>query len=122
MTTTIDSWAWVEYFKGSKGGEVLEQLLNTTEELCTPSLALLEIKAKYLKENKPFQQNIEFITERTRVVDLTKEIALKAAEFKARGLHTSDAIIYATAQATNSTLLTGDAHFKNFPDVKIIGK
>lgn len=119
VTTTFDSWAWVEYFQGSKAGKRVEEIIQASEELCTPSLALLEIKAKYLREEKPYQERIDFICQRSRIVSMDKEIALKAAEYREK-LHTSDSIIYATSRVNKSKLLTGDPHFKNMPEVELL--
>ena len=120
MTTTIDTWAWMEYFNGSQAGQRVKQLVEGSEEICTPSLVLLEFKAKYLREKKPFEERVGFICKRTRIVPLSKEIALAAAEYKLKGLHASDAIIYATARAVNSTLLTGDKHFTGMEHVEML--
>jgi len=52
---------------------------------------------------------------------LNAEIALLAAEVKQKyKLHIVDAIIYATAQYKNLTLVTGDQHFKDLPNVEMI--
>jgi len=120
VTTTFDTWAWFEYFAATKRGERARQILETSDEVCTASLSLLELKAKYLREGKPFEDRLEFICKRSRVVDLSKEIALAAAEHKQKGLHTSDAIIYATSQAVRSTLLTGDKHFRGLAGVEML--
>lgn len=123
VTTTIDSWAWMEYFAGSDKGLVLGRLLeDPTEQVNTPTFVLLEIKSKYLKEKKQnVQSRLDFIAQRSVIVPLTTEIALIAAEFKAKGtLHTSDAIIYATAQWANSELLTGDPHFQGLNGVRML--
>jgi predicted nucleic acid-binding protein len=50
-------------------------------------------------------------------------IALLAAErSKAFKLATADAIIYATARQHLATLVTSDAHFADFPQVKFYPK
>lgn len=120
VTVTLDSSAWIEYFAGSAKGEKIKAVVESLEEICTSALSLLEIKAKYAREEKPFEATIGFLQKRSRIVSLTDELALKAADFKAKGLHTSDSIIYATAQATHSLLLTCDAHFKNFENVEML--
>ena len=120
VTATFDTWAWLEYFAATKRGEPVRDFVDGSEEICTSALSLLEIKAKYLREGKPFNERIEFIARRSRIVGLDKEIALAAADHCANGLHTSDAIIYATAQSCRSTLLTGDEHFKSRPGVRML--
>ncbi len=57
----------------------------------------------------------------TRVIELTVEIASKAADVSIeRGLSMADSIIYATAEATNSKIKTSDNHFKGLPSAEII--
>jgi len=52
---------------------------------------------------------------------MDSEIALSAADVKKRyNLHTIDAIIYASSQFKETTLITGDQHFKGPPNVEII--
>jgi predicted nucleic acid-binding protein len=57
------------------------------------------------------------------LIDLTKEIAIKAGETKKemRKSHPNfglaDAIIFETAQSVNAPVLTGDEHFKDVENV-----
>jgi len=53
------------------------------------------------------------------VVDLTDDLAVAAAKVgKQHGLATADAVVYATAADWGATLVTGDAHFAELPNVK----
>lgn len=120
MTTSFDTWAWIEFFAGSRKGERPKNLVESAEEICTPAIALTELKAKFLREKQPYEEYLKFVMQRSRVIPLTAEVALRAAEYKHKGLHTSDAIIYATSQSVNSTLLTGDPHFNNYEKVEML--
>jgi predicted nucleic acid-binding protein len=118
MTVTFDSSAWIEYFAGSKIGRNVKELVDSMEIIYTPSIGLLEIKHKYQKENKKWKTRINYICDRSMIVDLNKEIALLAADMKYKhGLYSIDAIIYSTAQQMKSKLLTKDSHFKYLKDV-----
>ena len=118
MTVTFDSSAWIEYFAGSKAGLTVKKFLNSDKIIYTPSIDLLEIKNKYLKENKKWKKRIEFICDRSLIIDLNSEISLLAADFKTKfNLYSIDAIIYASAQIMKSTLLTKDNHFRNLNNV-----
>lgn len=51
---------------------------------------------------------------KTKVVDLTAEIARSAAELSLKfSLPMADAIVYATARKENCKIVTSDPHFKN---------
>ena len=49
----VDTFAWVEYFLGSKKGKIVEEYLNENN-LVTPSIVLIELSCKSAKENWNF--------------------------------------------------------------------
>ena len=117
----LDSFAWIEYFMGSKRGAKVRDYVEGNEPLYTPSVCLTEIKSRYMRDKKDPATRIELIVERSFIVPLDKEIALLAADVKQKHkLHTIDAIIYATAQRRDLTLVTGDQHFRGIPNVEMI--
>ncbi len=117
----FDSFAWIEYFKGSQRGAKVKEYVESTIPIYTPSICLTEIKSKYLNEGKDPKDRIDFILERTLIVDIEHKIALRAAEIKNQlKLHTVDALVYASALAKGTALVTGDPDFKNLPNVEIL--
>ena len=117
----LDFFAWIEYFVGSERGVKVRNHVESAEPLYTPSICLTEIKSRYLRDGKDPTTRIELISERGFIIQINKEIALLAADIKQRyKLHTVDAIVYASAQYKNLTLVTGDQHFKNLPNVEMI--
>ena len=65
---TFDSWAWVEYFRGSRSGETVRAILESDEVLSTPSVSLAELKLKYLAERRDPSERLQFIKSRTSIV------------------------------------------------------
>jgi len=121
MTVTFDSSAWIEYFAGSKKGKNIKKILDGKDHIFTPSICLMEIKSKYIREEHAFQDQIDFICNTSSIIDITKEIALMGAEMKNKHkLYTVDALIYAITKMQKSVLLTGDSHFKDLENVKLI--
>lgn len=121
MTVTFDSSTWIEYFAGSKKGEIVKKIIDGKEHVFTPSICLMEIKSKYVREGHEYQERIDFICSISSIIDITKEIALMGAEMKNKHkLYTIDAIIYAASQLQKSTLLTGDHHFKDLKKVELL--
>lgn len=117
----LDSFAWIEYFIGSKKGIKIKDYIESNEPLYTASICLTEIKSKYLREQKDPTERINLIMERSYIIPLNEKIALLAADIKQKyKFHTIDAIIYATAQYKGLILVTGDQHFKGLPNVEII--
>ncbi|MEM2902739.1 MAG: PIN domain-containing protein [Candidatus Bathyarchaeia archaeon] len=78
----IDSFAWIEYFKGSRRGANIKEYVESCEPIYTPSICLVEIKSKYLTESKDPTTRIELILERSFIVPLDAEVALLAAEIR----------------------------------------
>jgi len=118
---TFDSWAWIEYFRGSRAGAEVKALLEGKDVLFTPAVCLPEIRAKYLREGYDPADRIAFIKGRTSIIDVDAAVAERAADLKIReGLHMVDAIILACAQARNSGLVTGDKHFRRIPNVVML--
>ena len=121
MIVTFDSSAWIEYFAGTVKGEKVKKYLDENANIFTPSICLMEIKNKYLREGHKYNERIEFICNISSIIDISKEVALKGAEIKNKhGLYTVDAVIYAASQMKNSTLLTGDHHFEKLKNVEIL--
>jgi len=118
MTVTFDSSAWIEYFAGTGIGIKVKEFLENNELIYTPSICLLEIKNKYLRENKKWKKRIDFITDRSIIIDLDSEISLLGADIKNKhSLYSIDAIIYSSAQKHKSQLLTLDKHFQELQAV-----
>jgi len=121
---TFDSYAWLEYFlAGTKGKEVLV-IVNSKEQILTPSIALAEIKVRLTKDKIDAEQIagiLDFIGKRSKILNINKEISLLAANLKIKhNLYLIDALIYASAIFTDSELLTGDLHLKGFDKIKFL--
>ncbi len=128
-----DTYAWVEYFRGTKRGLLVRQLLR--EGGYTPSIVLAEIARKYIREGVSLDEVMKrllFIEAKTSIVSIDVELAIKSAriflelykiarKYKLRTPSLADAIVYATAQILGDKLVTGDRLFKNLPDVIYIG-
>ena len=118
---TFDSSAWIEYFAGTSKGKKVKKYIDENANIFTPSICLMEIKNKYIREGHKYQERIEYICNISSVIDITKEIALKGADIKNQfNLYTVDAIIYAASQMNRTIFLTGDHHFKNLKNVEIL--
>ena len=118
MTVTFDTSAWIEYFSGSDLGRIVKGYVDGMETIYTPVIDLLEIKTKYIRENKKWKSRIDFIFERSSIIDINSNIALIAADMKKEfSLYSIDAIIYASARTMKSKLLTKDGPFEGLKNV-----
>ena len=117
----LDSSAWLSYFFGQS--PKVKKIIESEEILYTSVISLFEIKRKFLKEEgiKDVDKALNFIRERSIVVELNEKIAEQASEisFKNR-LHAIDSLIYATAIDVNAMLITGDKDFEGMDKVVLI--
>ncbi|MBI5392537.1 type II toxin-antitoxin system VapC family toxin [Candidatus Woesearchaeota archaeon] len=118
----IDSWAWIEYFKGTQYGRKIIPYLDSEEEIIISSINIAEVYHFLLKNNiKQITAHIEFMTSTAFTVQLTTEIACNAAKNKfEKKLGMADAIVLSTAQYHNAKIITGDNDFKKLEKVIFI--
>ncbi|MDG7014054.1 MAG: hypothetical protein JRN11_01445 [Nitrososphaerota archaeon] len=63
----IDSYAWIEYFKGTRSGTVVRPYVEG-DRAATSTVSLAELKEKYLRERWPsFEEDLGFMSARTFV-------------------------------------------------------
>ena len=124
MTVLVDSWAWIEYFKGTPSGDSARKFIDSDEEIIISSINVAEIY-NFLLNNLPNESNkkIDFVIRSSFVVPLSTDIALLAAKNKhLKKLGMADAIVLATAQLHNAKIVTGDDDFKKENGVIFIGR
>ena len=125
MKYVIDSYAWIEYFMGTKIGEKIKPLIEDSEEKITPTICLSEVYAKTLRvENQELAEKQRiFIKEKSSLAPLDEMIALEAAKVQNRmkreidGWGLADSIVYATGVIKKAEVVTGDEHFKKIKNV-----
>lgn len=130
MRIVVDSYAWIELFIGGESSKRAEEYIEMSSEVYTPDIVLAEVARKYLREgfNKSvISKRLKTISELSRIVPITSEIALGTAECYMELLHKAkneelkdpslfDAIVLAVTKHLKAKVLTGDEHFKNLPE------
>lgn len=118
----IDSYAWIEYFRGTSLGEKARPYVES-REAATATITISELREKYLKESwNYFNEDLNFITSTALVVPLEKAVAISAGEINhamkraIKGWGISDSIILATARLSSARVVTGDEHFKGLKE------
>lgn len=125
MRILFDTYAWVEYFRGSAKGEKVHKFLKK-EEILTPSIVLVELSCKAFKEDWNFVKCLEFIKTKSLIVDLNEELIINIGkvycEMRKKKPHFSlpDSIILCTAITEKAKILTGDKHFKGMREVEFL--
>ncbi len=124
-THVIDSFAWIEYFAGSKAGEFAKKYIEGSETV-TPTIVIAELSNKYARLKQDFEPKLRFIILKSRTVPLDEETASLAGKINAErrikvdrwGL--VDSIILATARLQKAGVVTGDEHFRDLKEAILI--
>lgn len=124
LDRVIDSFAWVEYFRGTPAGEAVADELEAGIA-GTPLVVVAELRDKYVREGVPhWLKDFAFVRETTSLLPETEAIAVRAGDTKnrmrserRRDFGLIDGIIWETAKAHDSSLVTGDPHFRGLPGV-----
>lgn len=124
MTVLIDSWGWIEYFKGSENGDLVRSYLEDSGELIVSSVNISEVYRWFLRfySENDAEEIRAAIKERCLIIDVDETIAVEAAKIKhkfAWGL--GDSIVYATAMQRGAEVLTGDSDFRDRDGVIFLG-
>jgi predicted nucleic acid-binding protein len=115
----VDAFAWIEYLAGTARGSRAKEFVEGDNELITLSTTLAEVVEHSLREGRNPLEGILVIKTRSRIIDLSEEIALKAGETSferkkfVKGWSMHDSYVFAAAQLLGAKILTGDQHFKN---------
>ena len=115
----VDSFGWIEYLAEGQLAERYEEYLTNLAEVVTPTIVLYEVYKKLRRERKE-EEALLVIAQimKTKVVPLSEEIALLAAEISLKHtLPVADAIVYATAMKEACSMVTSDPHFKGLEEV-----
>jgi len=114
----IDSFAWIEYFSGSTAGARAKSFIEGSRGI-TPTIVIAELSEKYQREKLAFDNDLDFIISRTRVIPLDTAIAEQAGALnheRKRGVRRwglADSIVLVTARKHKARIVTGNEHFRD---------
>ena len=120
----IDSSGWVEFAVRGPLADRYEAHLRDISKIITPSIVIYEVY-KRLKRDASEAAADAIVAQmgKTVVVPLDDQMAISAADVGLKyRLPMADAIVYATAQTHQATLITSDADFEELPFVIYLKK
>jgi predicted nucleic acid-binding protein len=120
----VDSSGWLEFLTDGVLADDYSRHLSEPAAVLTPTIVIYEVY-KHAKRLLAEEDAIDAVAamQKTRVVPLTDELALLAADLSlAHRLPMADAIVLATAQAHGAEVVTSDADFAGVPGVTYIPK
>ena len=124
MTVLIDSWAWIEYYRGSTLGENVRPVIEGNEEAYVSTISIAEVYRWFLSSYGPREAELErrTIKERCLLAPVDEGIAVEAAKVRhGAKLSLGDSIVLATARKYAAKVVTGDRELKGIKDVLFIG-
>jgi len=124
MTVLIDSWTWIEYWRGGPKSAKAAKFVEGSETALASTVNLTETFYWVLRHygEKKAEEKRETLKKRCFLVPVSEEIAVEAARLKS-SLKTSlaDSLILATARSGGAKVVTGDSDFKQIPDAIFLG-
>jgi toxin FitB len=120
----IDSWSWVEYWKGGRHADQATKYIEGSETAIASTINLAEVYHWVLRDydEKKAREKADTLRKRCYIIPVDEQIAVDSARFKnSLKLALADSIILATARTRNAKVLTGDPDFKGLPDTLFIG-
>ena len=120
----LDTYAWVEYFSGTKKGEVVRKLFDDTKnEFLSIECSISELRGWSIREKKDFGKLYGIVKANSQIETVDLQDWLKAAEIKSEMRRTMsdfgliDAILVAKQKRYECKVVSGDPHFENLKDV-----
>ncbi|MGB9885804.1 MAG: type II toxin-antitoxin system VapC family toxin [Moorellales bacterium] len=118
----IDSCGWLEFLADGPLADKYAPYFETPQEVITPAIVVYEVAKKVWRERgREAALAVAAQMQQTRIVPLDFRLSLAATEAAIRWkLPLADAVVYATAQANHSRVITSDAHFEGLPGVVFV--
>ena len=120
----IDSSGWIEFFADGPHAEEFAARLRNPGSVLTPTIAIYEVY-KWIKRERSEEDALQAVAtmKRTRIVELTEELALTAADLSlSLGLAMADSMMLAVARTNNAQLATTDSGFQRIDGVILFSK
>ena len=127
MKVVFDTFAWIEYFNGSKAGEKVKQILESQEnEIFSSIITISEVCSILKREKRDPELAYKNIQNLSRISFMSPEFAKEAGilhaetRTKIKDFGMIDSIILLTARKLGAKIVTGDPHFKDFKEAILI--
>lgn len=120
----VDSSGWIEFFADGPHAEQFAARLRNPASVLTPTIAIYEVY-EWIKRERSEEEALQAVAamKRTRIVDLTEELALFAADLSlSHGLAMADSMMLAVARANSAQLATTDSEFAGIDGVIVLSK
>jgi predicted nucleic acid-binding protein len=124
----LDTHAWVEYFKGSDKGVLVNKLfLGKDNNFFTVACSLAELKCWALRNNYNFNNFLPLLRANSTISPITEKMWIRAADIRHEHRKTQhdfaliDAVILTMQRVVGGKVVSGDKHFRELKDVLFLG-
>jgi len=124
----LDSWAWLELFRGSKEGSAIDQKIATAPESFTSAITLAEVVSVSARRGRPTGDKAAAIRIQSKVVVPSAEDAIEAgllhAEMKKNvpNFSLTDAFVLQLARKLDARVLTDDPDLRGIKEAVFVGQ
>lgn len=124
MIYIIDTYAWIEYFKGSKQGLIVKRLLdNSNNKFITIECCISELMGFSLKNALDFDKLYSILRKNSIILPVMRDLWINAAKIRfdlrktIKNFGLIDSILVAKQQELKCKIVTGDLHFENLKNI-----
>lgn len=120
----VDSSGWLEFFADGRNADRFSEPLADKSTLLVPTVIIYEVFKIVLRERgEGAALQAEALLRQGRVIDLSEDIALRAARLSlTHKMPMADSIILATAKVHEAVIWTQDENFKGLDRVRFFKK
>lgn len=123
----IDTYAWIEYFDGTKKGEIVKDIIeNENNQIFTNIITIAELSSHYKRNNMNFEIPLQILKTISEIFYLDLEFTLDVGKLHAelkkerRHIGLANIFILLTAKKTNSKVVTGNEDFRGLKETLMI--
>jgi predicted nucleic acid-binding protein len=114
----LDTWAWIDYWNHPESPA--KDFIESGNNLVISTITIAEVSQRYASQGKAMvEDRVDEMLNYCTLIPISREIATMAGMLRHKEIEggIADAIILATAKQGSHTVVTGDKHFMNLPDV-----
>ncbi|HUY69954.1 MAG TPA: PIN domain-containing protein [Candidatus Baltobacteraceae bacterium] len=125
MAVIIDTYAWMEYFRGSEAGRRVRGRIEEGRNI-TPTIVLAEISKRFTDLDRgDLKEKLAFIHSKSNILPLDQSTAIMAGQIRStigiKDMGLVDCILLAAARTHGIKVLTGDRHFRSLKEAEYFG-
>lgn len=121
----VDSWAWIEYFDGTKVGKRVDEITLNAEAF-TSAVTVAEVLSKSERQGKDTARIFDFIASLSKIINIDADLARAVGSLHARikkdvpNFSLADAFALQLAKSVGAKVLTGDPDFEGMKDAEFL--